>query len=198
MATQSAPRALYQGYAIGALLLTFFGALWALLTMSALTAQQSVLLAIVVVIVAGVLSYAATRLLRAARQLPARVEPEGHAQGRTIHTWYGLVVVGEAVAIALASRLLNQARHDELIPLVVALIVGIHFLPLAALFHMPMYYLTGMVMIILAGGALIALCFKVTLGNPYAWSVVIGLGNAVILWLTALYVLSVGKQVLRV
>jgi hypothetical protein len=35
-------------------------------------------------------------------------------------------------------------------------------------------------MVMLAGGALIALFFKVTLGETYAWSVVVGLGNAVL------------------
>jgi len=197
MAVQSdpVPRALMQGYAIGALFLTFFGALWALLIMSTLTAQQRMFLIVVVVVVAGMLAYAAIRILRAAQQLPRSVASETRAQETTTSKWYALVVVSEVVAIAFASILLGRANHDQLIPLVIGLIVGIHFLPLAALFHVPVYYLTGTVMAMLAGGALIALFFKVTLGGPYVWLVVIGLGNAAILWLTALYILSVARHV---
>ncbi|MEP7188444.1 MAG: hypothetical protein ABI901_04535 [Roseiflexaceae bacterium] len=191
------PRALMHGYAIGALLLTFFGALWALLTLSALTVQQRVVLVVMVVIVAGMLAYAAIKLLRSAQQLPRSLTPESRAQETTTSKWYVLVVVSEAVAIALASIVLGRANYGQHIPLVVALIVGIHFLPLAALFHVPMYYLTGLCMVVLAGGALIALFFNVTLGEPYTWSVVVGMGNAVILWLTTLYILSVGRQVLH-
>ena len=71
------PRALMHGYAIGALFLTFFGALWALLTLSALTVQQRVVLVVMVVIVAGMLAYAAIKLLRAGQQLPRSLAPRG-------------------------------------------------------------------------------------------------------------------------
>lgn len=197
MSAQPIPRALIQGYMSGALILTFFGALWALLTLSALMSQPRMFLIIIVVIVTAMLSYAAIMILRAAQQLPQSVSPDARAQGITLFKWFPLIVVIEFVAIALASRLLIQANRDELIPLIIALIVGIHFLPLATIFHVPAYYLTGTIMIMLAGGALIALFFNVTLGGIYAWSVVVGLGNAVILWLTALYLLSVGRHLLK-
>lgn len=197
MAVQPIPRALIQGYMSGALLLTFFGALWALLTMSAFTAQQRVLLVAVVVIVASMLAYAAIRLLRAAQHLPQPVAPDASAQGRTVGKWYALIVGSEFVAIALASILLGRAHDDQLIPLVVALIVGIHFLPLAALFHVPVYYLTGVCMIVLAGCGLIGLFFDLTLGGPYVWSMVIGLGNTLILWSTTLYLLTAARQFLH-
>ena len=197
LSVQPIPRALIQGYVSGALFLTFFGALWALLTLSALTAEQRVVLAVAVVIVAGVSGFIAFRLLHAAKHLPQPAATDGSAQGTTLGKWYALIVGSEFVAIALASVLLGQAHDDQLIPLVVALIVGIHFLPLAALFHVPVYYLTGMLMIVLAGCGLIALFFNLTLGGPYAWSVVIGLGNAVILWSTALYLLAAARQFLH-
>jgi hypothetical protein len=186
---------LIQGYANGALVITGFGALWALLPMMALPAQPQVAIVVVVVIVTALLASAAIWLLRAARQLSPDASPADHARGTRVSRWYALVFGSEMLAIALASILLGRTSHAELIPLVTGLIVGIHFLPLAALFHVPVYYLTGVVMIILASGALVALAFQVTLGGPYAWSVVIGLGNAVILWLTALYILVLGRQV---
>ena len=197
LTSQPIPRALIQGYASGTLFLTFFGAIWALLTMSALTPQQRVFLIVMVVIVAGMLGYAAIKLLRAAQHLPQTGAPDASTQGRTVGKWYALIVVSEFVAIALASLVLGRAHDDQLIPLVVALIVGIHFLPLAALFHVPVYYLTGVCMVVLAGCGLIALFFDLTLGGPYVWSVVIGLGNTVILWSTTLYLLAAARQLLH-
>ena len=119
-------------------------------------------------------------------------------KGKTISKWFAVVFFSGFATIGLANFLLNSTHHDEIIPLVTALIVGIHFLPLANIFRITAYYMTGTSISLLAVGALIALLFfKVTLGGLYAWATVVGLGNAVILWITALYVLSIGRRLLR-
>ncbi len=96
--------------------------------------------------------------------------------------------------IALAIVLLGRAQHGELIPLVIALIVGIHFIPLASIFHVPAYSWTGITMSLLAAIALAFIFWDRTLGGPFVWDVIIGLGSALILWLTALYMLSTRRQ----
>ena len=197
MQAQSASSALIQGYESGALILTFFGSLWASLTMIGITPRQRIFLAIVVVLVTIPLAYSAITLLREARQLPDVPSPEGEARGTKIAIWYGVVFAREFILIAVASILLSRANRDELIPLVTALIVGLHFLPLAALFQVQAYYVTGVAITLLAGVAVIAILLGRTLGGPWTWSVVVVLGNAVILCLSALYVLQIGRQLLN-
>jgi hypothetical protein len=193
-ATASAP--LIQGYAYGALILTFFGSLWALMTMFGVTSRQRMLLIVVVVLVTVPLAYFSIAAVREARQLPSVLSAEGEARGAKMRIWFGVVAAIEFVSIAIASILLSRAKHDELIPLVTALIVGIHFFPLAAIFQVPVYYLTGAAISLLAALALIAMYFGRTLGAPFAWAVVLGVSNAAILWLTAFNVLSTARQFL--
>ena len=198
MSDQITSRAVIQSYARGALILTFFGEFWALATVPALTFLERVLLFAVILIVAIALSIPSISILRAAQHLSYNSSPEAMTKGKTISKWFAVVFFSEFATIGLANFLLNSTHHDEIIPLVTALIVGIHFLPLANIFRITAYYMTGTSISLLAVGALIALLFfKVTLGGLYAWATVVGLGNAVILWITALYVLSIGRRLLR-
>ena len=81
-----------------------------------------------------------------------------------------------------------------MIPPVIALVVGLHFLPLAAVFGVRLYYLTGALISISAAVAAVALLMGVTLGNPFGWSVVVGVATAAVLWATAFVLLrTVGR-----
>jgi hypothetical protein len=63
--------------------------------------------------------------------------------GKRIAMWLGIIFGIEIVLIALASILLSVFQADRFIAPTAALIVGIHFFPLARLFRVPVYYLTG-------------------------------------------------------
>lgn len=79
--------------------------------------------------------------------------------------------------------------RPEFIPAGVALVVGLHFFPLASLFRVPLYYVTGAALCVVAVSTPIA---ALSLGASTAvWQVVSGLGAAAILWATSA-VLSIG------
>ena len=72
--------------------------------------------------------------------------------------------------------------------------VGLHFLPLTAVFGVRLYYLTGALIFIPAVVAAVALLTGVTLDSPFGWSVAVGLATASILWATAFVLLrTVGR-----
>lgn len=100
--------------------------------------------------------------------LPSDASPEARVRGRTALRRYLAVVVVEFVAIFLAANLLGSAGLDPLIPLV----VGLHFLPLAAVFGVRLYYVTGALIPIPATVSVVALLIGTTLGNPFGWSLV--------------------------
>ena len=83
----------------------------------------------------------------------------------------------EGVAIfAAVSVLVNLGRRDLIAP-AVAIIVGVHFLPLARSFPAPIYYLTG--------ALLVAVGMAGTLVHDLpARMLTVGIGAAAVLWLS--------------
>ena len=186
-----------RGYASGALFMTFFGAFWASFSAFAFGPWQRVLLLLVIGLVGLTLAVAAVRLLRKARHLPRNTSEESRARGKTQGRRFLLVFGVEFASIFVAANLLGIAGLEGFIPPVIALIVGLHFLPLAAVFGVRLYYLTGVLISVVATVALVALLFGVTLGGEFGWAVVVGIATALILWATALGILCIAGGLLR-
>lgn len=121
----------------------------------------------------------------------------GHCQRNLL---YGLFwrVLGFQL-IALASILLSIFQLDRFIAPATALIVGIHFFPLARLFRVPTYYITGVLLSLLGLVALLALLLGLSIAgpSPYNWSLFVGIGVTLVLWLTAASVSRFGLRVMR-
>ena len=112
---------------IGILVLGFFGGLWILL---ALLERQMASTPLLTALATGVLAYlvAAVWLLYRARQLPR--EPEDPARSRA---FLRINAITWTLAFA-AYLLLHQLRREvDFLP-VLAIIVGLHFIPLGRLF----------------------------------------------------------------
>jgi hypothetical protein len=104
------------------------------------------------------------------------------------------VVFGsEALLIALASILLSANRLDDFIVPVIALIVGLHFLPLAWLFQVRFYYATGALISLVAVVTLLAVPRTAAANGAPLWVIVPATGCAVVLWLTAAVALLLGR-----
>jgi hypothetical protein len=98
--------------------------------------------------------------------------------GRTVGVWSAIEGVAIFVAIGAAIRFNRRA----LIAPVVAIIVGLHFLPLAYAMPFPAYYLTGTALILIG----VAGCW---LGEAQSRAFV-GIAAAMALWATAALVLA--------
>ena len=102
---------------------------------------------------------------------------------------FWLAVGGEIVAIlVIVSGGLLLHQPDWIVPLM-ALAVGLHFLPLAHLFRRPFYYVTG--------AALCLVCLATIAFMPphwgahhiHGWLLAAGVGSGTVLWLSALWML---------
>ena len=170
-------------------LLAFFGAFWAVMALQQRSSTlTSLLLGIAALVTLGLFA-GCVQLWRKARDITDTIDPASAAHRKATSRRFGMVVAIEAVAIAVASIWFGAADHPEFIAPIVGVVVGLHFLPLARLFHRPIYYLTGGLMAILSGIAIIALLAGATLGAPENWSILVGLANALVLWFTAAYTL---------
>ncbi|QIQ04185.1 hypothetical protein [Streptomyces liangshanensis] len=93
-----------------------------------------------------------------------------------------LVLGAEIVAIFVIARVLGATGHSEAVPAVIALAVGLHFFPLAGLFGVRFYHLTGAALCLFAVAALLLAPLTST---PALWTLLPGLGSALTLYATA-------------
>ena len=116
-----------------------------------------------------------------ASHLPANASPVTARQAainREIGRHFYLILGVELVAIFVAVVVLSAFRYPDYILCGIALIVGVHFFPLAALFRAPVYYGTGL------GGCAIGLV-GFFMGDENLRQKVVGTLFGLLLWTTA-------------
>ncbi len=186
------------GIASGIFFMAFFGALWGLMSAGFMDSVVQPVAFVVIGLVTLVFLGLVVMLVRYARSLPETTSSEETAAGKKIGMWFGIIFGLEALLIALTSIVLGRLQASQFIPPAIALIVGFHFLPLARLFRVAFYYVTGILLCVMALVAIIALMCGVPMGgpSPYTWSLLVGIGATLILWLTALVVSWQGLSVM--
>jgi hypothetical protein len=102
--------------------------------------------------------------------------------GRAVAIWSAV----EGAAIFLAVNVLINLGARDAVPAAIAMIVGLHFLPLARAFPQPLYYWTG-ALLVLAGAA------GLLLPAGHRLAIVGGLA-ALILWSSAVVLIARGRR----
>jgi hypothetical protein len=115
--------------------------------------------------------------------MPESHDPAAAAKGRRAAVIFGIIFGLEGGLIALSSALLAGSGLGDWIPVAVGLIVGLHFLPLAYVFEVPLYYWTGGLTVVGILG-----CLFIHAVGPRLLCV--GLLMAGVLWLTLLVLLQ--------
>ena len=121
--------------------------------------------------------HAVTLYHRASR--PAEAENQW---SRPVRRRFGLISGLEGVAIFVVILLLNLAHRPEAVSPAIAIIVGLHFFPLARLFGRPLYYATGTV-----GCAIGVIGLLISPASPRNGFV--GIAFGLLLWVTTAMVL---------
>jgi len=170
-----------------------------LIALRGLLALESLLLFLVIGAVTVALTVLSLSLWRAAHRLPpTRLSAEAAAQQPPQIKLAPRVGWMTGVALWLAIALLSSLGHVELIGALLGLLMGSGLLLIALRRQSRFSYLQALALLSLLGSvAALALDFGVTFSGVDIWTVVVGLGNMVIFWLTALYIVSVGRRWLR-
>lgn len=166
-----------RGRAIGTLIMTGFGAWWVFAAMNSINGLQLWVYIAAAIIPAAIAGLAISRLRRLPN-LPGNASTATNQMGRN----FRIVLMAEMLLIVVAIVALGRGGHPDLITVAIAVIVGLHFLPLAAIFRVPLYYTTG---IVITAWTVICLIFLRSLSRTI--SVAIGCG--LVLWLTSLILL---------
>lgn len=197
-------RANVRGLASAGFMMAFFGAAWWGWGVGGIegvfpgeTVAYGSLLALASIILVG----GGILLLRAASRLPQETSPAGEASGAAEGKRYGRafgVVFGlELVIIALGSLLLNVFHHPEFVLPFVSIVVGVHFFPLAALFSVRLYDVTGALLVLTGVTVMLTVPVHTMIGHLHAWDVLVGSICAVILWLTGIFAELRGRSFLK-
>jgi MFS family permease len=187
--SSSISKAAVHGPAIGTLFMAFFGLLWSLTGVAGLQGWGG--LYVLSIFVPGIaLVFGGISLLRTSRKIETSLGPDQEAlskEEKRLGFWFNLIFIVQGLAIGITIFVCNMMNQTDLIPIVITMIVGIHFYPLAILFKIRKYHITGSLLILLALIALLAI--------PASLSIV-GLGSALILYITGLLIWLDGRKIL--
>ena len=153
--------------ATGAIIVASFAILWVAVGASQLDRRWFVTLLALAILISGAIIFAATRI--------PLVRHSAGFNGKV----YGIFVALEAVVILLAVAIFNRARRKQYLIPVIALIVGAHFFGMVLALRSNDFWWVGGVMCALPLATISILPQKI-------WSPVVGIGCALILWLSAL------------
>jgi hypothetical protein len=171
------------GMTTGAAFMWGFGALW--LLMGLFRGRPSPPWLRICLLAAGiVLASSVAFLARRASQTPSShvaLTAQQMAVDREIGKRFYIVFGLELAAILVAVLVLRALHFPDYISCAVALIVGVHFFPLAALFESPVYYGTG-----LLGCAIGLLGFFIA--DATMRQKAVGLSFGLVLWATAAWI----------
>jgi hypothetical protein len=159
------------------------GGIWVLTIMAAVWGVAAVLIGGAAAWLAAVpVAISVGLLLWAQRQSVGTGNPvEGDHVGRVV----GIATAIECVAIFLAANVLMNLHQPTLVMPAIAIIVGLHFVPLARWIPVPLYYWTG-------GGLLVAGLVAVLLPADDR-AIITGIASALILWVSCILLVRHGR-----
>ena len=116
----------------------------------------------------------------------SRVQP-----GRNISRTFGLIVAAEWIGIFVIAGILGATGHAAVIPAVVCAGVGVHFIPLGRLFHVPAYYVTASTLCLVAVATFV---IAPATSTAALWTLLPGIGAATVLYATCAVLLRQSKR----
>lgn len=181
-ATASPPRiAEVRGRALGVTLLTFFALAW---VGWGTGGHLPTIAGVIVVVLAALLSVALTAYAwRLPRRLPPDMQRAGDnpAGGGSSSRSFGLIVAAEWIVLFVVAGILGATGHAMVIPAVVCAGVGIHFIPLGRLFHVPAYYVTAGALCLIA---ITTFAIAPSTSTAALWTLLPDIGAALVLYTT--------------
>jgi MFS family permease len=176
-----------RGAANGVMFMTFFGALWASIGIIGARSLWEPWLLISSGLVTLILFIVSLFLFGKGRKWKDSSNKEEIEHWKKVNRKFVFVFVLEGVAILITSVICNITNSFEFFFPIVAIIVGVHFFPLAQLFRVYFYHVTGLVLCIL-GIVTFFLPMDAAVNGVtiVATSVFIGFGSSLTLWLTGL------------
>ena len=200
MSQTTIPRAAVRGTASGVIFMAFFGTFWAGIGIRGMQGWEFPVLITLSLLIGVILFIGAIVLIKNSRQLTNEVIKKDGDRWRKKNRWFGIIFSLEGLFIAIAAYICVSTNHLNLFVPIMAFIVGAHFFPLASLFQVPIYYITGTLLCLLATIVILTFPVKIIINDHQvmAWWVSVGFGSALILWGTGVIVCLKGFRLLSI
>ncbi|MDP9047253.1 MAG: hypothetical protein M3N14_03900 [Bacteroidota bacterium] len=187
------PEVAVRSVATGLCLMAFFTMLWSGIAYGGLKDGVYVFALIFFPVLAITFLSKAIHLFKIVRQFPKLTSESDIAEEKKTGKWFGIIVGAEGLGIFIAINVVINLGHPELQIPVIALVVGLHFYPLARVFKRKVdYYLATWSTLI----AVLAIVFSLnkTLALPGILAFT-GVGIAIATSCYGMYMLSRSKKI---
>jgi len=186
-----------RGTASGVMFMAFFGTVWANIGIGGLRISGAFSLLILAILIGTTLFFSGIRMIRNSRHLS---NTNKSRNAKNIDKWFNIVFVAEFGLIGVSAIVTNVVGHFDWFFPIMAIIVGVHFFPLAYLFRVSAYYVTGTLLCLIAIVTSLFVPQEISIGGHLidAWWTLVGLGSMSILWITSLVILTMGRKLLYI
>ncbi|WML44572.1 hypothetical protein [Neobacillus sp. PS3-40] len=193
------PRVAIRGTASGVIFMAFFGTLWSGIGIRGLQGWGFLWLLIFSLLIGVILLIGGIVLIVKSKRLSNEMGEGDFHRWKRKNRWFGIIFGLEGVFIAADAAICGSTNHLDLFVPVMALIVGAHFLPLAYLFQVKIYYISGSLLCLLSAITLLTLPVIVNTEKHQfmVWWTSVGFGSALILWGTGVAVWLKGHRLLN-
>lgn len=188
-----------RGLSMSLLFLAVFGTIWAFLGMNGMNGWGTPLLLFITLAICITLLFAGISLLQASRKVNNDRNSTNQQRRRHIRKRFRIIFAIEVFAVLVTMVICKEIHHSELLPILIAMIVGIHFFPLGALFQIRLYYLTGLLFCLLVVSVWLFVPVNMAMNGHQivATQTVTGFGSGLLLWGTALMIWLIGNSKLK-
>ena len=190
------PRIAIQSIAGGLLLMAFFTMVWAGIASGGLAGFGQYAVLFVFGVPSGMFVAYSISLFRASRHFPPLVSSADKAEGKKMGIWYGIIFGAEGVTIPIVCGLLIYFRQPAFVLPAIALVIGLHFYPMARIFKRTIDYYLATWTCLVAFSAIAAIINNILPQNTiYA---LLGVGVAIATTGYGLYMIYEGKRLVGV
>ena len=192
---QIVPRIVIRSIAGGLFLMAFFTMMWTGIAQAGLLGQDHRIVLIVFAACSMLFIVSGIRLFISSAKFPKFTTDADRVQGKKMVRSFGIIFGIEGLAIPMTSVMLVLLGHDQYILPAIALIVGLHFYPMAKIFRRRIdYYIATWTCLV----ALIAISMMLRNSQPQTFVLAfLGIGVAVATTTYGLYMLYVGYGLLK-
>ncbi|TNM67099.1 hypothetical protein FHN55_11260 [Streptomyces sp. NP160] len=131
----SVPRALVDGVVVGLALMAVFTTAWSANTLGTWPGPLGTAVTAVGVLASAWFVVSAVRLARVRGRASTAMTPQEQRWQRRSGTAFGWVFTAEAVLVVVAANVLGRIGRPDLVLPAIALVVGLHFYPMARIFQ---------------------------------------------------------------
>jgi hypothetical protein len=190
---QLVPRIAITSIATGLLMMAFFTTLWAGIAFGSLDGKKIILIIFCPLIIVFIIN--AINFFIISKLFPKMSSDADKAEGKKTGMWFGIIFGAEGLLIFVAINIVTNIGHADLVIPVIALVVGLHFYPMAKIFKRSIdYYLATWATLVAVCGIILVL--NKTYRPEYIYAFV-GIGLAVATSCYGLYMIYSGRRMAK-